>query len=178
MLLEAKSSRLVLVDYQARLMPAIHQHDAVLTQGVRLGKLANLLEIETVGTEQNPQGLGNNAEEIKARCSQTFGKTQFAAFHETAPLEWLRGSRKLQLVLAGCEAHVCLLQTALSALQQGYSISIAADACGSRKPDDREAALARLRAAGAQILTFEMIAFEWLRSSDHPKFKQVLALLK
>lgn len=178
MLLNADNSRLVLVDYQTRLMPAIDQHHAVLAQGIRLGKLARLLEIETVGTEQNPRGLGPNDDQIRMFCSQTFIKACFAAFREPAPAEWLRNSNKKQLVLAGCESHVCLLQTAMSALENGYAVAIAADACGSRKASDRQAALARLHAAGALLVSFEMIAFEWVGTSDHPKFKEVLALLK
>ncbi len=178
MLLDPDNSRLVLVDYQARLMPAIDDHVSVLKQAVRLGKLANLLDVETVGTEQNPLGLGSNQPEIRSLCSQIFAKMNFAAFSESAPLEWLLGSSKKQLVLAGCESHVCLLQTAFSALAHGASLAIVEDACGSRKASDRRAAMARLRIAGAQIVTFEMVAFEWLRSSEHPKFKRVLALLK
>ncbi len=178
MLLNADHCRLVLVDYQTRLMPAIDQHQTVLAQGIRLGKLARLLDIETVGTEQNPRGLGPNDVQIRMLCSQTFSKARFAAFREPAPAEWLRNSNKKQLVLAGCESHVCLLQTALSALEQGHAVAIAADACGSRKASDRQAALTRLQTAGALILSFEMIAFEWLGTSDHPKFKEVLALLK
>ncbi len=177
-LLDPDKSRLVLVDYQSRLMPAIEHHESVLAQAVRLGKVANLLGIETVGTEQNPQGLGNNDEAIRANCSQTFAKLHFAAFRESGPGDWLVQSNRQQLVLAGCEAHVCLLQTALSALALGATVAVVEDACGSRKASDRSAAMARLRSAGASVVTFEMVAFEWLGSSQHPKFKQVLALLK
>lgn len=178
MLLDAQNSRLVLVDYQARLMPAIDDHESVLTQARKLGQIAQLVGVETVGTEQNPKGLGPNDDSIRALCSQTFSKSHFAAFREAQPAAWLQTSSKTDLVLAGCEAHVCLLQTALSALALGLAVTVVEDACGSRKARDRQAALARLRAAGVRLVTFEMAAFEWLKCSDHPRFKDALQLLR
>ena len=83
-----------------------------------------------------------------------------------------------EIVVAGCEAHVCVLQTVLDLLGSGYRVLVAADATGSRDPADRLAAIARARQHGAEIVTSEMVLFEWLRDSQHPKFREVQKLLK
>ena len=80
--------------------------------------------------------------------------------------------------MAGCEAHVCLLQTALGLLRAGLSVWVVANACGSRRASDHAAAMARLSNAGATIVTHEMVAFEWLHHCEHPRFREVLALIK
>jgi nicotinamidase-related amidase len=87
------------------------------------------------------------------------------------------GSRR-QIIVAGCEAHVCVLQTVLDLLADGHRVAVAADAVGSRDPADRSAALERARQHGAEIVTSEMVLFEWLRDSQHPRFREVQKLLK
>jgi nicotinamidase-related amidase len=81
-------------------------------------------------------------------------------------------------VLAGCEAHVCLLQTALELLEQEFEVWVVTDACSSRTERNRDAAFDRLAGAGCELVTTEMVIFEWLRSADHPRFKEALALVK
>jgi hypothetical protein len=82
------------------------------------------------------------------------------------------------LVVAGCEAHVCLLQTALELIEQEFDVWVVTDACSSRTERNRDAAFDRLAAAGAELVTTEMVAFEWLRTADHPSFRAVQALIK
>ncbi|MEN9842998.1 MAG: hypothetical protein RLZZ612_827, partial [Pseudomonadota bacterium] len=82
------------------------------------------------------------------------------------------------IVIAGCEAHVCLLQTALDLLDDEWDVCVVTDACGSRTERNRDAAFDRLAGAGAELVTLEMVAFEWLRSCEHERFKDVLALIK
>ena len=84
----------------------------------------------------------------------------------------------MALVLAGCEAHVCLLQTALMLLDSGSDVWVVTDACGSRTERNRDAAYDRLASAGCELVTTEMVGFEWLRGCEHPKFKSLLALVK
>ena len=81
-------------------------------------------------------------------------------------------------MIAGCEAHICLLQTALDLLQEEYAVLVVVDACSSRTERNRDAAYDRLAAAGAELVTTEMVLFEWLRSAEHPQFKAVQALIK
>ena len=82
------------------------------------------------------------------------------------------------IVLAGCETHVCLLQTALGLVEQELDVWVVTDACGSRRDRDRDAALDRLAANGVELVTAEMVGFEWLRDAQHPRFREALALLK
>lgn len=200
MLLDAAQSQLVLVDYQSRLMPVIFENALVLANAVRLGQMARLLEVPVWGTEQNPSRLGENVAEVKALCAQTLSKMQFSGVEEGLG-EWLRPPAKavagnarslpkhLQkpqgnaperntVVVAGCEAHVCLLQTALDLLEDEFEVWVVTDACGSRTERNRDAAFDRLAGVGVELVTTEMVAFEWLRTAEHPAFKAVQALIK
>lgn len=200
MLLEADVSQLVLVDYQARLMPAIFEAPLVLANAVRLAQMARLLNVPVIGTEQNPSKLGENASEIRSLCQRTLAKMQFSGVEEGLG-EWLRppvkppagNARSLPkhlqkssntpterstVVIAGCEAHVCLLQTALHLIEDEFDVWVVTDACSSRTERNRDAAFDRLAGAGVELVTTEMVAFEWLRSAEHPQFKAVQALIK
>lgn len=177
--IDPASCVLVLVDYQQRLLPAIHGGESALAEALLLADAARELGIPVVGTEQNPAGLGPNAEAIRARCGTTLAKMHFDACAEALPA-YLRGlaAPPTDVVIAGCEAHVCLMQTSLGLLREGLRVWVAANACGSRRPQDHEIAMQRLRQAGAVIVTSEMVAFEWLRSCRHERFRAVLQLLK
>ncbi len=199
MLLDAAESQLVLVDYQERLMPFIHERDAVLLNALRLGQVARLLDVPVWGTEENPAGLGSNPPELRALCRNTLEKMHFSACAEGLT-EWLRPAARtaqggnarslpkhLQkppapersaIVTAGCETHVCFLQTALDLLDEEFEVWVVTDACGSRTERNRDAAFDRLAGAGAELVTTEMVVFEWLRTADHPLFKDVLSLIK
>lgn len=200
MLLDASQSQLVLVDYQSRLMPVIWEADAVAANAVRLGTMAQLMGVPCWGTEQNPSRLGQNLPAIRGLCGQTLSKMHFSAVEEGLS-EWLRPPVKPQggnarslprhlqkplagppqrdmVVIAGCEAHVCLLQTALDLLEDEFDVWVVTDACSARTERNRDAAFDRLAGAGAELVTTEMVAFEWLRSAEHPAFKSVHSLIK
>ena len=200
MLLDAAEAQLVLVDYQMGLMPALWEAEVVTVNAVRLGELARLMEVPVWGTEQNPAGLGPILPAIKALCRDTLSKMQFSAVEEGLG-EWLRPPSKapagnarslpkhLQkplagppprntVVMAGCEAHICLLQTSLDLLEDEFDVWVVTDACTSRTERNRDAAFDRLAGAGAELVTTEMVAFEWLRTAEHPAFKAVQALVK
>jgi nicotinamidase-related amidase len=167
----------VLVDYQARLMPLVDGGEPALAAGLFLAQVARVLGLPVVGTEQNPQSLGPNVASLRALCDTTLAKMHFDATADgLLGLLQARGAR--QVVLAGCETHVCLMQTALGLLAAGLHVAVVPEACGSRRPADKAMALQRLSATGAQLLSAEMVAFEWLRSCEHPQFKAVLALIK
>lgn len=177
--IDPRRSVLVLVDYQQKLVPAIHQGAEVVAQAVRLADAARELGIHVVGTEGNPGGLGPNVEAIRARCETTIAKMHFDGCRD-ALLEALssRPQRPIDIVIAGCEAHVCLMQSALGLLRAGYSVFVASDASGSRSTIDRNVAFRRLRQAGAVIVTVEMVVFEWLQTCEHERFRKVLEILK
>jgi nicotinamidase-related amidase len=176
MLMSAAKSTLVLVDFQERLMPAIHNAEAMMNQATTLAKLAELMDVPIVGTEQTPDKLGASDDRIYQHCQQTLNKNTFDAC-EGGLLSTLEDHRT-HVVMAGCEAHICVLQTAMGLLDAGYRVWVVADAVGSRQPENRELALQRLRQQGADIVSTEMVAFEWLGKADHPHFRDALAHIK
>ena len=200
MLIDVEESQLVLVDFQPRLQAAMFDAPSVWANALRLAQASRLLDVPVWGTEQNPSRLGALPAELRDACQRVLAKMQFSAVEEGLA-EWLqpppsapRGNarslpRHLQkpqperaerksIVLAGVEAHVCLLQTALDLLDEEFEVWVVTDACTSRTERNRDAAYDRLAAAGAELLTTEMVLFEWLRSAEHPQFKAVQALIK
>ncbi len=202
MLLDVEESQLVLVDYQVRLMPALFDAPAVLANAQRLAQLAALMQVPAFLTEQNPSKLGETVPELRAALGagvRVLSKMQFSAVEEGLG-EWLRpppkpvqgnarslpkhlqkasaGGERGTIVLAGCEAHVCLLQTALDLLEDEFDVWVVTDACSSRTERNRDAAFDRLAGAGVELVTTEMVAFEWLRTAEHPDFTAAQALIK
>jgi nicotinamidase-related amidase len=173
------SSGLLLIDFQARLMPAIAEAETVIANARRLLKAARLLELPVMLTEQNPKGLGPTVPELLAEAgneSTTLAKQSFDACRAPGFFERLPGRAKM--IVAGCEAHVCVLQTALGLLEAGRRVHVVGDAVGSRRAESRSAALERLARHGAEIVTTEMVLFEWLESAQHPRFREIVALIK
>jgi nicotinamidase-related amidase len=200
MLLDATQSQLVLVDYQPRLMSAIFEAESIAANAVRLARFARLVGVPVFGTEQNPSKLGENLPAIRELCQKTLAKMHFSAAEEGLG-EWLRAPARapqgnarslpkhLQkpaavqeerntIVIAGCEAHVCLLQTALDLLEDEFEVWVVTDACSSRTERNRDAAFDRLAGAGADLVTTEMVGFEWLRTAEHPAFRDFQALIR
>ncbi|SFC66240.1 Nicotinamidase-related amidase [Bosea sp. CRIB-10] len=174
-LMNAKRSRLVIIDFQARLMPAIHDGTRLLANAGRLVAAAKLLDVPIVMTEQNPAGLGSTVSEL-AEAAPAIAKMSFDACAAPAFIEAIAGDD--DLVLCGCEAHVCFGQTALSLLEHKRRVLVVQDAVGSRVPESKEVSLRRLERHGAEIVTTEMVVFEWLRSAEHPQFRAALKLVK
>jgi nicotinamidase-related amidase len=168
---------LLVVDPQTRLMPAIHEGEAVIRRCVLLATAAKELGIHVIGTEQNPDGLGPLVPEIASLCDTTLAKFHFSAAAEEGFLRRLPAGRNT-IVVAGCEAHICVFQTLAGLVEAGHAIKLVADAIGSRHPHDRRAAIDRARAIGAEVVTTEMVIFEWLGTSEHPKFKRLAQLIR
>jgi len=177
MLMTAEGAVLLLIDLQERLMPAIDDNKTVLARAVRLAEAARLLEVPVRATQQYPAGLGPTVAELAGYPQAVLAKTTFSAAGDPGFAALLPAGAN-EIVVAGVEAHVCVLQTVLGMLGSGHRVLVAADATGSRDLADREAALARARQAGAQIVTSEMVLFEWLRDARHPRFREVQKLLK
>jgi nicotinamidase-related amidase len=177
LIIDRAASVLLIVDLQARLMPAIADGAAVVARALFLAHTAELLGVPVLVTEQNPAGLGRTVPELAAYAANPVEKRHFNACDAPAFTGRLPADRQTYIV-AGAEAHVCVLQTALGLIERGKRVCIAADAVGSRRPSDREAGLRRLAAHGALIVTSEMAAFEWLGHADDPAFKAVMALIK
>ena len=170
-------STLLIIDPQVRLMPAIQDGENVVRRCVQLATAARELGIHVIGTEQNPDGLGPLVPEIASLCDTTLAKFHFSAAAEEGFLRRLPAGRDT-LVVAGCEAHVCVLQTVVGLLESGHAVKWVADAVGSRHPHDRLTATERARRLGADIVTTEMVIFEWLGTSQHPKFRRLSQLIR
>ena len=177
MLLTAEGAALLLIDLQQRLVPAIHDNEVVVARAVRLAEAARLLDIPVYATEQYPAGLGPTVAPLAAYPQAVLSKTTFSAA-DAPGFSALLPPGAGEIVVAGCEAHVCVLQTVLGLVGSGRRVLVAADAIGSRDPADVAAAIARARQHGAEIVTSEMVLFEWLRDSRHPKFREVQKLLR
>ncbi len=176
MRIQAHQSVLLIVDLQQKLLPAIHEGPQVLAEAVRMASIARLLGVPVLATEQMPDKLGPNHPDIARLCDSTLSKQHFDAC--AAGLAATLPTQARQIIVSGCETHICVLQTVLSLLQAGYQVYPLMQACGSRRPADRDAAFARLRSAGAVPVTLEMVAYEWLEQSSHPQFREVLKLVK
>jgi len=182
-LLDASQSCLVLIDFQPRLLRALKDSELALTNARRLANAAKLLQVPTFATEQNPEKLGSGDEELASLADETFKKMCFgaAASDLSARLSAERSPQqggRDRLVIAGCEAHICLLQTAMQFRAAGLEVFVVSDACASRTEQNWQAAMHRLEAKGCEIVTTEMVLFEWLGTADHPQFRAIQGLIK
>ncbi len=174
MLIDARNSTLLVVDVQGKLVPAISGWETLLDQVVWLIRVARRMEIPVIACEQYPQGLGPThpliAAELPAGCIA--GKLHFSAVAGACHgFDHAAGSA--QVVVCGMEAHVCVLQTVIELLESGKRVFVVEEAVGSRRDSDKALALARMREAGASIVSREMVAFEWLRRADSDVFREI-----
>ena len=176
-LLTASGSVLLLVDLQQRLMPAIHDGEAVVANAARLAEGAGLLDVPVCATEQNPAGLGPTVEALAGYPQMVMPKMAFGAVAEPA-FATLLPPHTEEIVVAGCEAHVCVLQTVLGLLAARHRVLLVADAIGSRAPSNKDMAIDRMRRHGAEVVTTEMVLFEWMRDAHHPNFRAVQKLIR
>jgi len=174
--IDRATSALLVVDFQSRLMPAIEDGAAVVANARRLLAAAGLLDVPMMFTEQNAGGLGATVPGLDpAAHGPVLPKMTFDACRDG-------GLAKLpdrpDLVVAGCEAHVCVLQTVLGLLDAGRRVYVVQDALGARRAESKSVALRRMERHGAEIVTTEMVIFEWLATAEHTRFRTALALLK
>lgn len=180
--LEADHCALVVVDIQQKLLPPIFNNDLLLRNSQLLVRLAKILSIPVLLTTQYSKGLGTTVPEIASLLdgTQVIDKLEFGCFGSNVfreALKSLSGHRNTAL-LCGMEAHICVMQTALGALNEGYLVHVASDAVGSRAEWNWKIGLDRMRDAGAVISSTEMMMYELLRCSGTPAFKELLPYLK
>lgn len=174
MLIDARDSTLLLVDMQEKLVPAIAGWQSLLDHAIWLVRVARRLDIPVLACEQYPKGLGPThpavAAEMLPDCVAS--KTHFSAVAGACHRLGMAGSPS-QYIIGGMEAHVCVLQTAIELLESGKQVFVVDEAVGSRRESDKALALARMRDAGASIVSREMVVFEWLRRSDSKLFVEI-----
>lgn len=179
-LMSATDSLLVVIDLQARLMPAISGGPEAVAAAGRLIDGARALGVPVIATEQYPQGLGATIDVIADRLlpGETLPKITFSAWNETAFRDRVIASGRRRLVVCGTEAHVCVLQTVLDAARSGLQLAVVADAVASRAPANHALALSRMASHGVEIVSTEMVLFEWLEHAGDDRFKAVLPLIR
>ena len=180
MLMKAEGACLMIVDVQQRLLSAMDAPRAVLSGCSLMMKAAGVMDVPMLITEQYPEGLGPTVETLAELAPEDafFSKLHFSSAANTAIKGKIDTLNAKQIVIAGIEAHVCVLQTTIEFLEAGYACFVVGDATSSRKAANHAAGLARLREVGAEIVTSEMVVFEWLEKAGTPQFREMSRLLK
>ncbi|HJT76281.1 MAG TPA: hydrolase [Gemmataceae bacterium] len=174
----ATDTALLVIDVQEKLLPLIPGAEALVRNIAFLIDAAKLLGLPVLATEQYPKGLGATAAGLRERLPVRPEKLGFSCCAVPSVVEDLRRGGRPKVLLAGIEAHVCVLQTALDLLAQDFRVYVAADAVASRYPIDQELALRRMERAGAVLTTSETAVFEWTGGAEHPQFRAVSRLVQ
>jgi nicotinamidase-related amidase len=180
--LEAEQCALVVIDVQEKLLPPIFQRDQLVRNTQLLIRAAGILKIPALVSTQYAKGLGGTVAEVASLLAgaEEIDKTLFSCFGSDvfcSALKRLPGQRN-RLLLCGMESHICVMQTALGALRDGYVVHVASDAVSSRTEWNWKIGLERMRAAGAVISSTEMMIYELMRASSSAAFKELLPHLK
>ena len=181
MLIDARHATLLIVDIQDRLLPAMHEGTRVIARTQILMKAAEVLALPITISEQYPKGLGKTVPDIASNTATVFEKTTFSCWRDPAMKKHFINHHETDrplAVIAGIEAHVCVLQTAVDLHAAGFGVFVVADAISSRKQESIDLAHARLRQTDIQIINTEMAIFELLGRAGTPEFKALSALIR
>lgn len=179
-MLSEENSLVIVIDIQERLVASLEKDD-VVKNAAKIVKASNLLNIPVLLTEQYPKGLGETVGKINEVLGKNYTKmekTAFNAFSEENIAEKIKEYNKKQIVIMGIETHICVYQTAMALKAAGYDVYVIKDACASCKKYEFKQGIDAMRDNGIKISCVEIVLFEWLRSSKHPMFKEVQALIK
>ena len=176
---ERADTAILIVDMQERLMPVIDQAESVITNVNLLIKGAEILDLPLLITEQYPQGLGHtDARVLQPEGTEVIEKISFSCMDAEGLYEKLEANNINTLIVAGIEAHICVLQTVLDLVEESFEVHVVADAISSRAPHNKELAIERMRSVGAFICSTEMILFQLLGKAGTEEFKQISKLVK
>lgn len=175
MLIDAKKSRLLVIDLQTKLMPFIHDHQTLMENCLNIIHVAKSIGVPVIASEQYPKGLGPTVDSIRTLIpdNNMMEKEFFSCVSDEGCRPTLQDKHFSQIVIIGTEAHVCVMQTALELKASGLDVFLVEDCVGSRDPHNKQLAIERMRQAGIIIVSREMVAFEWLRRANTPLFRQV-----
>lgn len=174
MLISAENSSLLVVDVQDKLLHHVHDWQDLLQNVIWLVRVARRIGVPVLASEQYPKGLGHTTIELARELPDgvTAEKVHFSCAAACC-LPGIPGSERPQVVICGMESHVCVMQTAIELREAGKAVFVVGDSVGSRSPSDKAFALERMRNHGIEIVSREMVAFEWLRKAGTPLFKEV-----
>ena len=170
---ECNNTTIICIDIQEKLVKIAS--DEIKNNIIKLMKAASILDIDTIVTEQYPKGLGETIGEIKSiKNFKTIEKTTFSALRTP---EFPKKFNE-NVVIFGIETHICVWQSVLDLIEKGYNVYVPCDCCASRSEENKKTALENLKQKGANIVTLEMLLFDFLKSSNHPNFKEIQGLIK
>ncbi len=181
MLLDATKASLLLVDVQERLLPAMADGEQVIRNSRVLLHVAKALGLPVTVSEQYPKGLGHTVPALADNAAQVFDKTSFSCWRDAALKKHfiaLHESGRPLVIVAGIEAHVCVLQTCVDLAAAGFGVFVVADAVSSRRQQSVELALNRMGSNGVEVVNSEMVLFELLEKAGTPQFKELSALIR
>ncbi len=171
-MLNIENTSVVCIDLQEKLVNMLNNSDLIANNTTKLMKAAHILNVDTIITEQYPKGLGYTIDSINAITGfKKYEKTSFSALEVLSEL-------KQNVVIFGIETHICVYQTVMDLLEKGHNVYVVADCCASRSELNYKTSLELMKQQGVKIVTLEIVLFELLRSSKHPNFKEVQALIK
>jgi len=170
---------LLVIDIQGKLAQLVLDKEQVIANTQRLIRAAQILGLPVLLTEQAPQKIGTTIEEIATVLKvKPLTKTTFSCALNHEFMKALRSFQRKQIIVCGIEAHVCVYQTVCDLREQQFDVQVVADAVSSRHQQDRELAFKRMTDVKASLTSTEMIICELLQGADHPKFKNIMALIK
>lgn len=176
--LKVEDTALLVVDLQEKLLPKIINADDVARNATFMVKAAKTLGVPVLATEQYPKGLGATVEPLRSLIEKVWEKQFFSAVREGGVLDFLKSDARIKVVLVGIEAHICVMQTVLDLLNQGFHVFICVDAVSSRYAIDVKIALKRMQQAGAVLVTSETCVYELLETAANPVFKEISAMVQ
>ena len=175
MLIHPNKSCFLIVDIQEKLAPAVSDHETLVSNTCWLAEIAQTLNIPMLASEQYPQGLGHTLPQILSFIppENVMEKQHFSCMSEPACNTAINAIRPNQVIIAGMEAHVCVLQTAIQLKQQAREVYVLEDCIASRNPADKHLAIERMRQCGIYVVSKEMVAFEWMQRAGTETFKMI-----
>lgn len=175
------SSVLIVVDLQPKFLSPIYEKERVVSRAKFLIQVANLLGVEVFASEQVPEKMGGTAPEISELLTlgdPPIRKSAFGCVDSEEFVLALEKRRRRQAIVIGIETHICVSQTALGLLDRDYEVVVCPDGVSSRTLEMHKLGMERIRDAGAAPIHTEAVVYEWLESADHPRFRDVLQLVK
>lgn len=177
-LMSRNDTGLLVVDVQEKLIRLIPGHERIVFNIRRLLDGAAILGVPATATEQYPQGLGHTVPELAERLQDIPAKVAFSCGETPQVLRSWAAEGRRKVLVVGIETHVCIQQTVLDLLAEGFRVYVAVDAVGARGEIDHRTALGRMSLTGATLTTTESALFEWCERAGTPEFKQISALVK
>ena len=176
-LINSENCVVVGIDFQEKLVGMLKDKTCA-EKMEKLACAATILNLPVIMTEQYPKGLGSTIPQLSRFGLETIEKTSFSAYQQKEFEQALLSCGKRQVVIAGIETHICVHQTVAELLDAGFEVYVVKDACGSRNEAEFECGIERMKENGAKITNLEVVLFELLRTSRHPDFKEIQALIK